>query len=136
MKLFIAITAFITLLIAFCQKNQNTTDKETIKQTDSLQSHVIEMINGDSSEQTEEVIRQEPKTIGKISHRFRKNGCTSVIIVAENNQSLILVPRTKLDKEIDVDGLEIIFNYHLLKMKNPPGCEQGIPAEISDVRKK
>ena len=49
---------------------------------------------------------------------------------------LILIPRDPLDTALDVDGLEIIFNYHLLKMRNPPGCDQGMPAEISEARKK
>ena len=75
------------------------------------------------------------KTRGKISHMFRKSGCATVITVKGNSgeEELVLIPKDVLKKEIDMDGMIIYFNYHLLKMPNPPGCVKGMPAEITDV---
>src|SRR5258708_782753 len=75
------------------------------------------------------------KTKGKVSHEYLLKGCPTIIIVKIENQEspLILIPRIPLQKEFDKEGLEISFNYHLLKMRTPEGCEKGIPAEITEV---
>lgn len=72
-------------------------------------------------------------TTGKVSHMYKDKGCNTVVIVSEE---LVLIPKDPLPKELDVDGLEIKFNYHSLKMPQPAGCEKGIPAELSDISKK
>src|SRR5205814_10695374 len=74
------------------------------------------------------------KTKGNISHEYLPKGCPTIIIVRiQNQEPLILIPRIPLQKEFDKEGVEIRFNYHLLKMRTPEGCEKGIPADITDV---
>ena len=41
-----------------------------------------------------------------------------------------------LADDMDKDGLNIYFDYQPLKMKNPEGCNVGIPAEITNISKK
>ena len=134
MKIFVSIVT-VCLLLGF-QCKQKTTGKS---ETSALNT------DAGAPEQTEKEIKQDPlpegragKISGKVSHQFRKTGCSTVIIITpqDGGQVLILIPREKLNHDFDVDGLEIIFNYSLLKMPNPPGCDQGIPAEITDVRKR
>jgi hypothetical protein len=83
-------------------------------------------------------ITETPQTIGKVSHKYRASGCETIVIVAVEGEEtpLTLIPRVKLIKELDIDGLQISFNYHLLKMPQPAGCMQGIPAELSNIKKK
>ena len=78
------------------------------------------------------------KTTGKVSHQFRSTGCATVIVVNQEGQkeSLILIPKDMLPSAFDVDGTEIHFNYHTLRMPQPKGCDKGIPAEITDITKK
>jgi hypothetical protein len=75
-------------------------------------------------------------TIGKVSHKFRATGCATVIIVDQDGNELVLIPKDKLVNDLDVDGLQINFNYRTLKMPQPAGCSKGIPAEITDISKK
>jgi hypothetical protein len=76
-------------------------------------------------------------TLGKVSHQFRETGCATVVIVSKDGQEdLTLIPVDTLPKEYDTNGLEIYFNYRLLKVKNPVGCHVGIPARLSDISKK
>jgi len=78
------------------------------------------------------------KTTGKISHRFRSTGCATVIVVEIKGEadSLILIPRDELPAGLDVNGLEVSFNYRSLRMPQPPGCNTGIPAEITDLERR
>lgn len=77
-------------------------------------------------------------TLGKVSHQYRKTGCATVVIVKLKNedQPITLIPKDTLAPLYNVDGLEILFNYHTLRMPNPKGCNVGIPAEIKDISKK
>ena len=77
-------------------------------------------------------------TAGKVSHQYRSTGCATVVIVKLDGQEnpLTLIPKDKLAFEFDVDGLEITFNYHTLRMPQPAGCNVGLPAEITDIAKK
>lgn len=77
-------------------------------------------------------------TFGKVSHQYSATGCATVVIVKKEGQEkpLTLIPRTKLPSSLDVDGLEISFNYLPLKMPQPAGCNVGIPAELTDISKK
>lgn len=80
---------------------------------------------------------QTGATLGKVSHQHRETGCATVVIVhKEEPQDLTLIPVDTLPKKYDTDGLEIYFNYHTLKIKNPAGCNVGIPAKIIDISKK
>ncbi len=72
-------------------------------------------------------------TSGKVSHIYRATGCKTVIIINNSDEALTLIPSVELPGEFDKDGLEIFFNYRLLKMPNPEGCSVGLPAELSDV---
>ena len=73
---------------------------------------------------------------GKISHEYKKGGCTSVIIIEkENADPLILIPKDPLPAEFDKDEQQINFNYKTLRIKNPAGCLKGIPALITDISK-
>lgn len=77
-------------------------------------------------------------TLGKVSHQYSATGCATVIIVKIEGQEnpLTLIPKDKLPSSLDVDGLEISFNYRPLKMPQPAGCNVGIPAELTDISKK
>jgi hypothetical protein len=75
-------------------------------------------------------------TIGKVSHKFRATGCATVIVIDQDGNELVLIPKDKLAKDLDVDGLQISFNYRTLKMPQPAGCSKGIPAEITEISKK
>jgi hypothetical protein len=75
-------------------------------------------------------------TTGKVSHQYRSTGCATVIVFIKDGTEMTLIPKDKLPAEYDVDGLQINFNYHPLKMANPAGCATGMPAEITDLSKK
>jgi hypothetical protein len=75
-------------------------------------------------------------TTGKVSHKYRSTGCATVIVFNQDGTEMTLIPKDKLPKEYDVDGMEIKFNYHSLKMANPQGCNVGMPAEITEISKK
>jgi hypothetical protein len=113
MRLFLLISVFCIFIIPACQ----------VKHRSAKQVDVAEIPSG--------------KTLGIVSHKYRDTGCATVIIVKKDGQEdLTLIPKDTLQKEIDVDGLEIFFNYRLLKMKNPAGCNTGTPALLTDISKK
>ncbi|HLC82461.1 MAG TPA: hypothetical protein VJI69_01445 [Bacteroidia bacterium] len=74
---------------------------------------------------------------GKVSHKYRAGGCETVIIINAHDDvaEIVLIPKDKLNKDIDVDGQNITFDYHPLKMPQPAGCTVGIPAEITNITK-
>jgi hypothetical protein len=80
-----------------------------------------------------EQIKETTLTAGKVSHEYRATGCRTVIIVSTSDEPLTLIPKDDLPEKFDKDGLEILFNFRLLKMLNPEGCSVGIPAELSDI---
>jgi len=76
-------------------------------------------------------------TEGTVTHQYKSQGCETIIICNTNpgmSDILYLIPATPL-QEFDVDGLKISFTYHLLRVHNPKGCHQGIPAQISNIKK-
>jgi hypothetical protein len=76
-------------------------------------------------------------TSGTVSHKYNSTGCSTVIIVKqEEGEDITLIPKDKLTKEFDVDGMNILFNYHTLRMPQPQGCTVGMPAEVTDISKK
>jgi hypothetical protein len=75
-------------------------------------------------------------TTGKVSHKYKAGGCSAVIVFMQDGTEVTIIPKDKLAKEFDVDGLEISFNYHTLKMPQPAGCTVGMPAEVTDISKK
>ncbi|HEY0029271.1 MAG TPA: hypothetical protein VGC65_00820 [Bacteroidia bacterium] len=74
---------------------------------------------------------------GKVSHKYRAGGCETVIVILAHDDiaEITLIPKDKLNKDIDVDGQTILFDYHPLKMPQPEGCTVGIPAEITNITK-
>ena len=74
------------------------------------------------------------KTVGKVSHKFKKTGCATVIILQSDPQ-VILIPREKLPKSFDKNGLKISFHYRRLRTPNPLGCVKGVPADITGITK-
>lgn len=76
------------------------------------------------------------KTEGKVTHQYKLMGCETIIICkpTTENDTLFLIPMTPLEK-FDIDGLQISFNYRILRIHNPKGCKQGIPAQISNIKK-
>lgn len=74
---------------------------------------------------------------GKVSHKYRAGGCETVIVIMAHDDvaEITLIPKDKLNKDIDVEGQTITFDYQPLKMPQPAGCTVGIPAEISNVTK-
>ena len=54
---------------------------------------------------------------GKVSHKYRAGGCETVIIINAHDDvvEITLIPKDKLNKDIDVDGQNITFDYHPLK---------------------
>lgn len=69
-------------------------------------------------------------TLGKVSHKYIKGGCTSVLLVANGNSEEVLIPKDKLAKEFDVDGMAVRFDYRALRMPNPSGCTTGRVIEV------
>jgi len=55
---------------------------------------------------TKEEQSKSSKTFGKISHQYKSTGCSTVIIVEGSvlNAPLVLIPKDKLDNEINKDG--------------------------------
>jgi hypothetical protein len=79
----------------------------------------------------------ENKTLGKVSHKYRASGCNTVIEVKlEGDEIQTLIPKDKLAADFDIDGLEVYFNFLVLRMPQPKGCSVGQPAEINDLLKK
>ena len=74
---------------------------------------------------------------GKVSHKYRASGCATVIIIMSHDDiaEIVLIPKDKLNADIDIDGQNITFDYHPLKMPQPAGCTVGIPAEITNITK-
>ena len=83
-----------------------------------------------------QTVLNDNKTIGIVSHKYHNDGCSSVIIIyKENKEYKTLIPNSKLDSLIDIDGLIIKFNYHLSKRMQQKKCPVGIPAIISEIEK-
>ncbi|HPS83312.1 MAG TPA: hypothetical protein PLA88_03270 [Bacteroidales bacterium] len=73
-------------------------------------------------------------TTGTVSHKFMATGCKTVILVSESEQ--VLIPVEGLPQDLDVDGKVITFDFNLLRMPQPEGCNTGQPAQLSNVSAK
>ena len=83
---------------------------------------------------TQENTSIENKTLGKVSHKYKASGCSSVIEVKlEGDEIQTLIPKDKLAKEFDIEGTVLYFNFLVLRMPQPTGCSVGQPAEINDI---
>ncbi|HXB40057.1 MAG TPA: hypothetical protein VNZ49_05905 [Bacteroidia bacterium] len=88
----------------------------------------------DSSQPATKTETVAGKHKGKISHAYKESGCAVVIVIQDGSERPVqLIPKDPLPEKFNKDGLLINFNYRLLKMKNPEGCNSGIPAEITDI---
>ncbi len=101
---------FITLIVLSCKPKEHTVA------TSTNEAPVV-----------------ESKTLGKVSHQFHDKGCSTVIIVLKESKEIILEPVSKLEKDIDIDGLAIKFNYHPSRKLQTKGCVNGMPAMISEI---
>ena len=132
---FISITTAGILLTSTCSQKQSETT------TAATQDTVEEIVKEAAPEVVTEVQESPPSplptTTGIVSHKFMNKGCSTVILVAkEGSDTLVLIPRDKLAKDFDADGLDVMFNYRLLRIPSQAGCDKGMPAEITDLRKK
>ncbi len=121
----IVLSAGLLMFAASCKCKEKTPPTQQTQQTQPIK----------------EVKMQAPvdnKTLGKVSFQNKATGCSAVIIVKTEDASkpLILIPKDALPTEFDKDGIEIYFDYRLLKMPNPKGCNEGIPAELTNISKK
>lgn len=73
------------------------------------------------------------KTSGVVATKIGENECYPVIRVSNKSENIILIPIPPLDSIYNKDGLKISFDYKLLRIKNPDGCVEGIPAEIYNI---
>lgn len=75
------------------------------------------------------------KYSGMVSHKYKNEGCKTVIIVENKKDAkdLILIPLKGFDDKFDKDKLKIRFDYLPLRVKNPEGCNAGMPAAISNI---
>ncbi len=73
-------------------------------------------------------------TTGTVSHKYRDTGCKTVILVSESEQ--VLIPVEGLPQDLDVDGKVITFDFTVLRMPQPEGCNTGQPAQLRNVSAK
>ncbi len=83
---------------------------------------------------TDKSEQMDNKSVGKVSHQYKATGCATVIIINKDGETITIIPKDRLDASLDVDGLEITFNYRPLKMPNPVGCTAGFPAELTNIK--
>jgi hypothetical protein len=122
MKIIFLIPIYLIVLDAGCRHTNTGQDKNS-----------VQVVPVDSSQQLNS-IEKETKTKGKVSHRYAANGCAVVIDVRTNTgEEMVLIPKTPLENKFDKEGLELYFNYHPVKMRQPAGCDSGMPAEITDI---
>ena len=76
------------------------------------------------------------KTLGTVSHKYKYAGCNTIIVIEKEKDRLVLIPTQPLPKEFDKDGMEIYFDYNMLRIPSPAGCGEGIPATIRNISKK
>lgn len=76
------------------------------------------------------------KTLGTVSHKYKSAGCNTIIVIEKEKDRLVLIPTQPLPKEFDKDGMEIYFDYNMLRIPSPAGCGEGIPATIRNISKK
>ncbi|MCX6232377.1 MAG: hypothetical protein NTZ33_12635 [Bacteroidetes bacterium] len=105
----------ILICIAFTLFSCKSTEKQPVKQS------VLTVVKGKNS--------------GIVSQQYKAEGCKTVIIVKTENpkEPLILIPMNDFDAKFDKDKLKISFDYLPLRVKNPDGCNVGIPAEITNI---
>ncbi len=82
---------------------------------------------------SDDLFLKDDRVIGKVSHQFHSKSCSTVIIIKNNNEELMLEPINQLEKEIDVDGVSIRFHYQLSRKSQKQECLNGSPAIISDI---
>lgn len=117
-KLLKQFTVFTIVLFVFMNQLACKSKKDTASKTNE-------------TEQATNTVKGE----GKVTHQFKSTGCGPVIICKKENDTLYLIPVNPLDK-FDVDGLEIVFNYRIVRVHNPKGCHKGIPAQVSNIKAK
>ncbi len=65
-----------------------------------------------------------------------ENRDKTIIVIIGNKEDVtqVIIPVFGLEKKFDKNNLKITFDYLPLKVKQPEGCTEGIPAEIRNVK--
>lgn len=129
---FLGLTLIGLLAMGSCKSKQKIAQQSEPKTTTSSSASVAATQQNADTPSTS----TQPKTTGKVSHQYRADGCSTVVLVVKGENTITLIPIQKLPESLDVDGLEITFNYHTLKVPQPKGCLKGIPASLKEVEKK
>lgn len=110
---------FLLIAMALLLPSCKTTEKEPAKKPDHIDAEA------------------NPTVWGVVSHKFRAEGCPTVIVVSTvmQEEPLLLIPKDKLPAELDKEGVGIQFEFRLLRMPNPEGCTVGNVAEITNITK-
>lgn len=103
-------------------------NKEAVSKTDASKSQLEEsVVDPKSKDETNDFSR------GIVSLELKKNGCAAIIKGnTPEGEEIILIPNQSLGK-FEEEGKKVKFHFRLLRMPQPQGCTQGIPAEISDL---
>lgn len=89
-------------------------------------------LHDDNEKIVEQPAASNGEFVGVVRHNFEESTCT-VIEALDGDQVVYFIPVNGLPESMDIDGMQIRFNYHPLKMPQPEGCTKGIPVELSDV---
>jgi hypothetical protein len=127
MKNYMIVTVLFVVMATACKTKKSGSSASAAKSTTTTTTTLTEPAS------------QAPitgSTMGTVSHKYRKTGCSTVILVKQDDNEITLIPKDKLASQFDVDGMVILFNYHTLRMPQPEGCTTGQPAEVTDISKK
>jgi hypothetical protein len=122
MQKYLCFSFLFIVFIVSCKSKKITSSADASSDTTAVNNSSALIVTGNTS--------------GIVSHKYNSTGCSTVIIVKQEDGEITLIPKDKLPGEFDVDGLMVLFNYHTLRMPQPQGCSVGIPAEITTVSRK
>lgn len=88
--------------------------------------------HNDNDKIVEQPAQTNGEYMGVVHHNYEESTC-SVVVVNVGEEDMVLIPVNGLPEAMDIDGMQIRFNYHALKMPQPEGCTSGIPVELTDV---
>jgi hypothetical protein len=113
-----SVICYLILVVSFMLHSCKSQQTNTAKTTDTSQP------------------ANTTKFVGIVSHQYKSSGCGTIVLYKREieKDTLFLIPMTSLG-EFDKDGLEISFNYRMLRVHNPKGCK-GIPVQLSDIKVK
>ncbi len=126
----------LSLAVSICTATSCKTKKAATTSSSSASSSTTVSTTTSTETNTTASGENQGANVGKVSHKYRTSGCETVIVfTSAEGTEMTLIPKDKLNKDIDVDGQTIKFDYHPLRMPQPAGCTVGIPAEITNITK-